>query len=66
MDAGVGEELGGGEALGHGVLGVSGNLMEGFDGVLDVAVGADFGLKLAEFFAGLELFFACLRVEEIS
>ena len=57
MNIGVGEEFGGGEALGHGVAGVVGDLVEGFEGVFGVALGADLGLEIGEFFAEIQMVF---------
>jgi len=66
VKVGVGEEFGGGEALGHGVFGVVGHLVERFDGVVHVAVRTDLRLEIGQFLAQFELVLANVRVEEIG
>ena len=63
VDAGEGEEVVGGEVLGHGVFG-AGDFFHGADGVADLILGADFGLEFGEFFAGVEFCLAFIGGDE--
>ncbi len=66
VDACVGENFAGGEALGDGVFAVPGEFVEGVHRAFGEILGLDFALELLEVFAEVELELGLFGAEEIA